>query len=54
MSWFAVLAAWPPPPRSKPMNELLVITLLVVSIFAFLGCGVWVGLTLAGTAWIGM
>lgn len=36
------------------MNELLVITLLVVSIFAFLGCGVWVGLTLAGTAWIGM
>ena len=29
------------------MNELLVITLLVVSIFAFLGCGVWVGLTLA-------
>ena len=36
------------------MNELLVITLLVVSIFALLGCGVWVGLTLAGTAWIGM
>ena len=32
------------------MNELLVITLLVVSIFALLGCGVWVGLTLAGTA----
>lgn len=36
------------------MNELLVITLLVVSIFVLLGCGVWVGLTLAGTAWIGM
>ncbi|SAI74746.1 TRAP dicarboxylate transporter subunit DctM [Bordetella ansorpii] len=36
------------------MNEILVITLLVVSIFALLGCGVWVGLTLAGTAWIGM
>ncbi|OZI49831.1 TRAP transporter large permease [Bordetella genomosp. 4] len=36
------------------MNEVLVITLLVVSIFALLGCGVWVGLTLAGTAWIGM
>ena len=31
-----------------------VITLLVVSIFALLGCGVWVGSTLAGTAWIGM
>jgi C4-dicarboxylate transporter DctM subunit len=36
------------------MNEVLIITLLVVSIFALLGCGVWVGLTLAGTAWIGM
>lgn len=36
------------------MNEVLVITLLVISIFALLGCGVWVGLTLAGTAWIGM
>ena len=35
------------------MNELLVITLLVVSIFALLGCGVG-RLTLAGTAWIGM
>ncbi|ARP95383.1 TRAP transporter large permease [Bordetella genomosp. 13] len=36
------------------MNEILVIIMLVVSIFALLGCGVWVGLTLAGTAWIGM
>jgi len=36
------------------MNEVLVITLLVLSIFALLGCGVWVGLTLVGTAWIGM
>jgi len=36
------------------MNEVLVITLLIISIFALLGCGVWVGLTLAGTAWIGM
>lgn len=36
------------------MNEVLIITLLVVSIFALLSCGVWVGLTLAGTAWIGM
>lgn len=36
------------------MNEAFVITLLVVSIFGFLACGVWVGLTLAGAAWLGM
>jgi len=36
------------------MNEILVITMLVISIFVLLGCGVWVGLTLIGTAWIGM
>lgn len=36
------------------MNEALVITLLIVSIFGFLASGVWVGLTLAGTAWLGM
>lgn len=36
------------------MNEILVITLLVVSIIGFLACGVWVGLTLAGAAWLGM
>jgi len=36
------------------MNELLVISLLIGSIFVLLGCGVWVGLTLIGTAWIGM
>lgn len=36
------------------MNEVLVITLLVVSIFGFLASGLWVGLTLAGTAWLGM
>src|SRR5690606_2300370 len=36
------------------MNEVLVISLLVISIFTLRGCGVWVGLTLAGTAWIGM
>ncbi|NGM88346.1 TRAP transporter large permease subunit [Parapusillimonas sp. SGNA-6] len=36
------------------MNEALVITLLIVSIFGFLACGVWVGLTLAGAAWLGM
>ena len=36
------------------MNEVVVISLLVLSIFGFLACGVWVGLTLAGAAWIGM
>lgn len=36
------------------MNEALVVTMLIVSIFGFLACGVWVGLTLAGTAWLGM
>lgn len=36
------------------MNEIFVITMLVVSIVGFLACGVWVGLTLAGAAWLGM
>jgi tripartite ATP-independent transporter DctM subunit len=36
------------------MNEALVITALIISIFGFLACGVWVGLTLAGAAWLGM
>lgn len=36
------------------MNEVLVITMLVISIVGFLACGVWVGLTLAGAAWLGM
>lgn len=36
------------------MNEIYVITMLVVSIIGFLACGVWVGLTLAGAAWLGM
>ncbi|ARP90794.1 C4-dicarboxylate ABC transporter permease [Bordetella genomosp. 9] len=36
------------------MNDIAVITLLILSIFALLGCGVWVGLTLTGTAWIAM
>ena len=35
------------------MNEVVVITLLIVSLFALLGSGVWIGLTLAGVAWIG-
>jgi tripartite ATP-independent transporter DctM subunit len=36
------------------MNELLVTTLLIVALFALLGSSVWIGLTLAGVAWIGM
>ncbi len=36
------------------MNELLVTGLLIVALFALLGSGVWIGLTLAGVAWIGM
>lgn len=36
------------------MNEIIVTTLLIVSLFALLGSGVWIGLTLAGVAWIGM
>src|SRR5881628_1250430 len=36
------------------MNDLLVTTLLILALFALLGSGVWIGLTLAGVAWIGM
>lgn len=36
------------------MNDLLVIAVLIFAIFALLGCGVWVGLTLTGAAWIAM
>ncbi len=36
------------------MNEVLITTLLIVSLFALLASGVWIGLTLAGVAWIGM
>lgn len=36
------------------MNDLLVTTLLIVSLFLLLGSSVWIGLTLAGVAWIGM
>jgi C4-dicarboxylate transporter, DctM subunit len=35
-------------------SDLLVTTLLVVTLFALLGSGVWIGLALAGVAWIGM
>jgi C4-dicarboxylate transporter, DctM subunit len=36
------------------MNDIAVTTLLIVALFALLGSGVWIGLTLAGVAWIGM
>jgi len=34
--------------------EALITTLLIVALFALLGSGVWIGLALAGVAWIGM
>lgn len=36
------------------MNDVVITTLLIVSLFLLLGSGVWIGLTLAGVAWIGM
>ena len=36
------------------MNDLLVTTLLVVTLFLLLGSSIWIGLTLAGVAWLGM
>jgi C4-dicarboxylate transporter DctM subunit len=36
------------------MSDLGITLLLVVALFALLGSGVWIGLALAGVAWIGM
>ena len=36
------------------MNDLAVTALLIACLFLILGSGVWIGLTLAGVAWIGM
>ncbi|RZJ26085.1 MAG: TRAP transporter large permease subunit [Haliea sp.] len=36
------------------MNEAVITALLVIALFALLGSSVWIGLTLAGVAWIGM
>ncbi len=36
------------------MNDLLITSLLIVTLFAILGSGVWIGLALSGVAWIGM
>src|SRR5256886_11669811 len=35
-------------------SDLLITTLLIVALFVLLGSGVWIGLPLAGVAWIGM
>ena len=34
--------------------DLLITALLIVALFVLLGSGVWIGLSLAGVAWIGM
>lgn len=36
------------------MNEVILPLLLLVALFAFLGAGVWVGLSLLGVAWLAM
>jgi C4-dicarboxylate transporter, DctM subunit len=36
------------------MSDFGITTLLIVALFLLLGSGVWIGLTLAGVAWIGM
>ena len=36
------------------MSDPVVTLLLIVALFALLGSGVWIGLALAGVAWIGM
>jgi C4-dicarboxylate transporter, DctM subunit len=36
------------------MSDLVITTVLIVSLFAVLASGVWIGLALTGVAWIGM
>ena len=36
------------------LMDALITTLLIIALFALLGSGVWIGLALAGVAWIGM
>jgi tripartite ATP-independent transporter DctM subunit len=36
------------------MNDIAIAGLLILTLFLLLGSGVWIGLTLAGVAWIGM
>ena len=39
---------------SNDAMDALITTLLIVALFVLLGSGVWIGLALAGVAWIGM
>ncbi|HMR70787.1 MAG TPA: C4-dicarboxylate ABC transporter permease, partial [Rubrivivax sp.] len=36
------------------MSDFAITALLTIALFALLGSGVWIGLTLSGVAWIGM
>ncbi len=36
------------------MSDVAITSLLIISLFALLGSGIWIGLTLTGVAWIGM
>ncbi len=36
------------------MSDLTITALLIVALFVLLGSGLWIGLALAGVAWIGM
>jgi tripartite ATP-independent transporter DctM subunit len=36
------------------MSDFAITALLILTLFAFLGSSVWIGLTLAGVAWVGM
>ena len=36
------------------MSDFGITFLLILALFALLGSGVWIGLTLTGVAWIGM
>ncbi|MDF1485734.1 TRAP transporter large permease subunit [Ramlibacter sp. H39-3-26] len=36
------------------MNDIAIMSLLIVTLFLILGSGVWIGLALSGVAWIGM
>ena len=36
------------------MNDIAITSVLIVALFALLGSGVWIGLSLTGVAWIGM
>ncbi len=40
--------------RCCAMNDLAITALLIGTLLAILGSGVWIGLTLSGVAWIGM